>query len=52
MEECASTLATTYSSGTPGADPSIASTDMDLGLNPDYLCTTQHTGSHIFLLNQ
>jgi hypothetical protein len=29
LEECSSTLATTYSSGTPGQDASIATVDQD-----------------------
>jgi proprotein convertase subtilisin/kexin type 5 len=32
LEECSSTLATTYSSGTPGVDGSIATVDQDARL--------------------
>lgn len=45
MEECASTLATTYSSGTPGHDKSIGTVDMDGRLRPDHICTVEHTGT-------
>ncbi|RZF35824.1 hypothetical protein LSTR_LSTR006282 [Laodelphax striatellus] len=45
LEECSSTLATTYSSGTPGHDKSIASADMDGKLRPDHICTVEHTGT-------
>lgn len=45
LEECSSTLATTYSSGTPGHDKSIASVDMDGKLRPDHICTVEHTGT-------
>lgn len=45
MEECSSTLASTYSSGTPGHDKSIATVDMDGRLRPDYICTVEHTGT-------
>lgn len=44
LEECSSTLATTYSSGTPGRDKSVATVDMDGQLRPDHLCTSEHTG--------
>jgi len=44
LEECSSTLATTYSSGTPGRDKSVATVDMDGRLRPGYICTTDHTG--------
>lgn len=45
MEECSSTLATTYSSGTPGHDKSVATVDMDARLRPDRICTVEHTGT-------
>ncbi|KAF6208084.1 hypothetical protein GE061_016534 [Apolygus lucorum] len=45
LEECSSTLATTYSSGTPGHDKSIATVDMDGQLRPDHICTVEHTGT-------
>ncbi|KAL1137836.1 hypothetical protein AAG570_009532 [Ranatra chinensis] len=45
LEECSSTIATTYSSGTLGRDMSVASVDMDPKLRPEKLCTTQHTGT-------
>jgi len=45
LEECSSTLATTYSSGRPGVDRSIATVDMDGSLRPDFLCTSEHTGT-------
>ena len=45
LEECSSTLATTYSSGTPGRDGSIATVDQDARLRPDHICTTEHTGT-------
>jgi len=44
LEECSSTLATTYSSGTPGHDKSVATVDMDGKLRPDHICTVEHTG--------
>lgn len=44
LEECSSTLATTYSSGTPGQDGSIATVDQDARLRPEHLCTDSHTG--------
>lgn len=44
LEECSSTLATTYSSGTPGLDRSVATVDMDGNLRPDHICTVEHTG--------
>ncbi|KAL1138008.1 hypothetical protein AAG570_009703 [Ranatra chinensis] len=43
LEECSSTIASTYSSGTLGRDKSVASVDMDPKLRPDRICTTQHT---------
>jgi hypothetical protein len=49
LEECSSTLATTYSSGTPGHDKSIATVDMDARLRPDHICTVEHTGSFIIV---
>ncbi|XP_022919564.2 furin-like protease 2 isoform X1 [Onthophagus taurus] len=45
LEECSSTLATTYSSGTPGRDKSIVTVDMDPRLRPDHMCTEDHTGT-------
>ncbi|CAG2112325.1 unnamed protein product, partial [Medioppia subpectinata] len=55
LEECSSTLATTYSSGTPGRDDNILSVDQDMtyfkslesGGTPDTsrLCTRSHTGT-------
>lgn len=45
LEECSSTLATTYSSGTPGHDKSVATVDMDGKLRPDHICTVEHTGT-------
>ncbi|XP_037934689.1 furin-like protease 2 [Teleopsis dalmanni] len=45
LEECSSTLATTYSSGTPGHDKSVATVDMDGRLRPDHICTVEHTGT-------
>ncbi|KAG8225591.1 hypothetical protein J437_LFUL006683 [Ladona fulva] len=45
LEECSSTLATTYSSGTPGHDKSVATVDMDPKLRPDRICTVEHTGT-------
>ena len=45
LEECSSTLATTYSSGTPGNDKSIATVDQDARLRNDHICTTEHTGT-------
>lgn len=45
LEECSSTLASTYSSGTPGHDKSIATVDMDGKLRPDHICTVEHTGN-------
>lgn len=50
LEECSSTLSTTYSSGTPGHDKSIASVDMDGRLRPDHICTVEHTGKIIRLI--
>ncbi|XP_063223097.1 furin-like protease 2 isoform X2 [Bacillus rossius redtenbacheri] len=45
LEECSSTLASTYSSGTPGHDRSVATVDMDGRLRPDHICTAEHTGT-------
>ena len=45
LEECSSTLATTYSSGRPGVDRSVTTVDMDGSLRPDFLCTSEHTGT-------
>ena len=45
LEECSSTLATTYSSGTPGHDASIATVDEDKRLRPNNICTSSHTGT-------
>ncbi|KZS13967.1 furin-like protease 2 [Daphnia magna] len=45
LEECSSTLATTYSSGRPDVDRSIATVDMDGSLRPEFLCTSDHTGT-------
>ncbi len=45
LEECASTLATTYSSGSPGHDASITTVDQDKRLRPDSICTSAHTGT-------
>ncbi|XP_066908018.1 furin-like protease 2 [Halyomorpha halys] len=45
LEECSSTIATTYSSGILGRDKSVASVDMDPKLRPEHLCTTEHTGT-------
>ena len=45
LEECSSTLATTYSSGRPDVDRSIATVDMDGALRPEFLCTSDHTGT-------
>lgn len=45
LEECSSTLASTYSSGTPGHDKSVATVDMDGRLRPAFICTVEHTGT-------
>ena len=61
LEECSSTLTTTYSSGTPGQDASIVTVDQVLSImkrrrNPysckqderlrsDHICTSAHTGT-------
>ena len=41
LEECSSTLATTYSSGTPGRDGSIVTVDQDARLRPEHMCTAE-----------
>ncbi|XP_029845071.2 furin [Ixodes scapularis] len=49
LEMCSSTLATTYSSGSPGKDANVVTVDMDLSFrhkrNSDSLCTQAHTGT-------
>ena len=45
LEECSSALATTYSSGRPDVDRSIATVDMDGQMRKDFLCTSDHTGT-------
>ena len=45
LEECSSTLATTYSSGTPSHDASITTVDQDKRLRADKMCTSSHTGT-------
>ena len=45
LEECSSTLTSTYSSGTPGRDGSISTVDQDARLRSDHICTTEHTGT-------
>ena len=45
LEECSSTLATTYSSGTPSHDASITTVDQDARLRKDKMCTSAHTGT-------
>ncbi len=45
LEECSSTLATTYSSGSPSQDASITTVDQDARLRKDKLCTSSHTGT-------
>ena len=45
LEECSSTLATTYSSGTPQHDASITTVDQDMKLRPNNICTSSHTGT-------
>lgn len=57
LEECSSTLASTYSSGTPGKDGNIVTVDMDTSyfkslaknqskwINASRLCTKSHTGT-------
>ncbi|CAG4943201.1 unnamed protein product [Parnassius apollo] len=43
LEECSSTHATTYSSGTPGHDKSVTTVDMDGRLRSDHICTVEYT---------
>lgn len=45
LEECSSTLASTYSSGTPSHDASITTVDQDARLRKDKICTSFHTGT-------
>eukprot|EP00095_Tigriopus_kingsejongensis_P009291 snap_masked-scaffold175_size286436-processed-gene-1.14 protein:Tk09291 transcript:snap_masked-scaffold175_size286436-processed-gene-1.14-mRNA-1 annotation:"furin-like convertase" len=45
LEECSSTLASTYSSGTPGRDGSITTVDQDARLRNEHICTDSHTGT-------
>lgn len=55
LEECSSTLATTYSSGSPASDQNIVTVDMDTTYKKSlerrdepvtqYLCTLSHTGT-------
>lgn len=55
LEECSSTLTTTYSSGTPRQDENIVTVDMDTSFfrdlqnrripNKNNLCTKSHTGT-------
>ncbi|KAF6209186.1 hypothetical protein GE061_014931 [Apolygus lucorum] len=45
LEECSSTIATTYSSGILGRDRTVVTVDMDPQLRPEKLCTTDHTGT-------
>ena len=45
LEQCSSSLASTYSSGTPGQHASITTVDQDARLRPDRLCTSSHTGT-------
>ena len=45
LEECSSTLATSYSSGSPGQHASITTVDQDARLRPEHLCTSSHTGT-------
>ncbi|XP_013775732.1 furin-like protease 2 [Limulus polyphemus] len=55
LEECSSTLATTYSSGTPRVDRNVVTVDMNVDYvqnfkkgvksNPSELCTESHTGT-------
>ncbi|XP_024081475.1 furin-like protease 2 [Cimex lectularius] len=45
LEECSSTLASTFSSGTLGRDKSVATVDMDPKLRQEHLCTMDHTGT-------
>ncbi len=45
LEECSSTLSTTYSSGSPSHDASITTVDQDARLRRDKICTSSHTGT-------
>ncbi|XP_050425333.1 neuroendocrine convertase 1-like isoform X2 [Adelges cooleyi] len=45
LEECSSTLAATYSSGTPGSDHGVTTVDMDTKLQPETICTSEHSGT-------
>ena len=45
LEHCSSTLASTYSSGTPGQHASITTVDQDKRLRPGHICTDSHTGT-------
>merc|ERR1712127_58121 len=45
LEQCSSTLATTFSSGPPGHDESIVTVDQDARLRPNKICTSEHTGT-------
>uniref|UniRef100_T1IMB0 furin n=1 Tax=Strigamia maritima TaxID=126957 RepID=T1IMB0_STRMM len=45
LEECSSTLATTYSSGTPGHDKNVVTVDMDPSFRRETMCTQDHTGT-------
>jgi proprotein convertase subtilisin/kexin type 5 len=51
LEECSSTLASTYSSGTPGKDANVVTVDMDVSFmstghqDQSLLCTKSHTGT-------
>ena len=45
LEECSSTLASTFSSGTPGQHASITTVDQDARLRSDHICTSAHTGT-------
>lgn len=49
LEECSSTLAATYSSGTPGSDHGVTTVDMDTKMNPETICTSEHSGTRIQL---
>jgi len=44
LEECSSTLAATYSSGTPGSDHGVTTVDMDTKMKPETICTSEHSG--------
>ncbi|VVC36833.1 Hypothetical protein CINCED_3A020314 [Cinara cedri] len=45
LEECSSTLAATYSSGTPGSDHGVTTVDMDTKMKPETICTSEHSGT-------